>query len=634
MTTKTRAFLLALLGTTALGACGGGGEPAARAEPTRQDEASRIQDETGRLDETERLKETERLNAWFDATYEEGLQRSPMRMTMLGRKDAYDRIDDMSEAAEDERMAWMREKAEELRGFDRDALTEEAATSYDLWLYQLEDAEAGLPFRRRAYVFNQMQGSHAFLPQFLINFHKVETEEDMTAYVARLGGISRALEQLIERAELGADEGVRPPRFAYEGVRKQALALLDGAPFTEGAEDSPLYADAKAKLGALAEAGGIDESRASDLEAEARRALIGSFEPAYRRLVAFIDADMPNVSAAPQGASALPDGEAYYAYRLRNQTTTGLTADEVHRIGLDEVARIRAQMEGVMETVGFEGTLPEFFAFVRTDPRFYYPDTDEGREAYLEAARAYLDEIDEKLPEYFGLLPKADLIVKRVEAFREEDGGAQHYFGGTPDGSRPGIFYAHLSDMAAMPILQLEVIAYHEGNPGHHMQISIAQELEGVPEFRTQAGFGAYQEGWALYSEQLAEEMGQYEDPYSYFGRLTTEIWRAIRLVVDTGMHAKGWSEEEAVAYFTANSPAAEGQIRSEIRRYLVWPGQATSYKIGMLKILELRERSREALGDDFRLAEFHDVILGGGALPLDLLEARVDRWLADERAS
>ena len=271
---------------------------------------------------------------------------------------------------------------------------------------------------------------------------------------------------------------------------------------------------------------------------------------------------------------------------------------------------------------------------MREDEQFYYPNTDEGREAYLQAARDHLAFINEQLPDYFGLLPKADIIVKRVEAFREQDGGAQHYYPGAPDGSRPGIFYAHISDMGAMPIPQLEVIAYHESNPGHHMQISIAQELESVPEFRTQSFFIGYIEGWALYSELLAKEMGAYEDPYSDFGRLTTEIWRAIRLVVDTGLHHKQWTEEEAVAYFMANSPAAEGQIRSEVQRYIVWPGQATAYKIGMQKIIDLRVKARAELGDAFDIRAFHDTVLSGGALPLAVLERRVDDWIAAQQAA
>ncbi|MEM1263951.1 MAG: DUF885 domain-containing protein, partial [Pseudomonadota bacterium] len=310
-----------------------------------------------------------------------------------------------------------------------------------------------------------------------------------------------------------------------------------------------------------------------------------------------------------------------------------MTADEVHQLGLDEVARIRQEMVTLKEKVGFEGDLGDFFTFIREDEQFYFPNTDEGRQAYIDEAEAKLEFINAKLPDYFGLLPKADLVVKRVEPFREQDGAAQHYYPGTPDGSRPGIYYAHLSDMSAMPINQLEVIAYHEGNPGHHMQLSIAQELESVPTFRTQAGFTAYIEGWGLYSELLAKEMGAYDDVYADFGRLTTEMWRAVRLVVDTGLHAKGWTEQQAIDFFVANTPEPLESIRSEVRRYIVMPGQATAYKVGMLKILALRAKAEAALGEKFDIRAFHDTVLGGGALPLAILERRIDTWIETVKA-
>lgn len=619
-------LLLALLGSAALVACDRDAPPPPET-PTQN----------GATENTETAAiaaETERLNAWFAEKWEEQLDFSPMTKTTLGRKDDYDKIDDSSEAGEDKQLEWRRIAVAEMKSqFDRDLLTPEAKISYDIFIYELERAEAVLPYRRNGYVFTQMQGVHTFLPNFLINFHKVETEADMTAYIARIGGVSRAMDQLVERARLGAEIGVRPPRFAFEDVIKQAEALVSGAPF-DGEGDAPLWADAQAKIAALVEADAIDDARAAELRAGAEQALLASFGPSYDNLLDWLREDMVSAAEVATGVWNLPEGRNYYATQLAQSTTTDLTPDEVHQIGLDEVARIRSEMEAIKEQVGFDGTLQEFFTFVREDEQFYYPNTDEGREAYLQAARDHLGFINEKLPDYFGLLPKADLVVKRVEAFREQDGAAQHYYPGTPDGSRPGIFYAHLSDMGSMPIPQLEVIAYHEANPGHHMQISIAQELEGVPEFRTQSFFGAYIEGWALYSELLAREMGAYEDPYSDFGRLTTEIWRAIRLVLDTGLHDKEWTEEVAVAYFMANSPAAEGQIRSEVKRYIVWPGQATSYKIGMLKILELRAKAKEELGADFDIGAFHDTVLGGGALPLSILERRVDDWIAGQKST
>jgi uncharacterized protein (DUF885 family) len=599
----------------------GNGEPASR-EPAAPATA-----------ESRAAQETARLNEWLDARYEEALAFSPIQQTTLGRKTDYDKIDDASEAEQDRRLDWRRATVEELkRAFDYAALTPEGQTSYDLWIYGLERAEATLPFRRRAYAFTQMQGPHTSLPQVLINFHRVDDAADMRAYVARIGEVARAIDQNVERARLAAAEGVHAPRFAYEGVRQQSRALVTGTPFA-GAGDSPLWADATAKIAALAAAGKVDAATADELRAAARAALVERFEPAYAALIGWVETELDSVDAGATGVWNLPDGAPFYAELLESMTTTAMTADEIHDLGLREVARIRSEMDAIRERVGFDGDLEAFFAFVRSDPQFSYSNDDAGREAYLEAARAHIAAIKQKLPQFFGLLPKADLVVKRVEAFREQPGAAQHYVQGTPDGSRPGTYYVHLVDMTAMPKPQLEVVAYHEGIPGHHMQIAIAQELTGLPMFRTQAGYTAYTEGWGLYSETLAKEMGAYEDPYADFGRLSGEIWRAIRLVVDTGMHSKRWTEEQAVDYFIANSPISEGQIRSEVRRYLVTPGQATAYKIGMLKIQELRAQAEAELGAGFDIRSFHDTVLGGGALPLSILERRVDQWIAASKA-
>ena len=291
-------------------------------------------------------------------------------------------------------------------------------------------------------------------------------------------------------------------------------------------------------------------------------------------------------------------------------------------------------MEVIKNEIEFEGTLQEFFEFVRGDPNNYYESTDEGRQLYLDDNYAYLNAINEVLPDYFGRLPLADLEIRRVEAFREQDGAAQHYFPGTPDGSRPGVYYSHMSDMSSLPKHQVEDVLYHEGNPGHHMQIAIQQELTDIPRFRTQYFTTAYVEGWGLYAEWLAKEMGGFEDPMSDFGRLGGEIWRAIRLVVDTGIHAKQWTEEQAVDYFLSNSDSSESSVRSEIKRYFANPGQATAYKIGMMNIQQARVNAEAALGNDFDIRAFHDLILGAGALPLPLMHARVDRWVAEVQSA
>lgn len=578
--------------------------------------------------EQTQLSETQRLNEWFAVKYEEQLQLSPLMMTFLGRKDKYDQLDDMSEAAEKQKLELQRLSVEELKNnFDYQKLDQEGKISYDIWVYQYEQAKAGQAFNKNAYIFTQFNGIQSFAAQFLINFHKVTEESDMTAYNKRIKEVARVIDQLLVRAKQNANEGVRPPRFAYQGVIAEAKNLITGAPFTEG-EDSPLWSDAKRKVTSLVEANKIDQTRATELQEQARDALLTSFQPSYQTLAAWFEADIVNTPEIAQGVSSQPNGKAFYDHQLSASTTTDLNAEEIHSIGLAEVARITTEMLKIKDKVGFEGDLQAFFNFIKTDDQFFFSNTDEGRQGYIDETEAHLAVINKKLPEFFGVLPKADLVVKRVEPFREQDGAAQHYFPGTPDGSRPGVYYAHLSDMRSMPKNEMEGVAYHEGNPGHHMQISIAQELTSVPQFRTQASFTAYSEGWGLYSELLAKEMGGYQDDFSDFGRLVNEMWRAVRLVVDTGLHAKGWTEQQAVAYFKEKTPIAEEAILSEVRRYLVLPGQATSYKIGMLKIVELRSQAEKALGDKFDIRGFHDTILGGGAMPLTILERRVHDWI------
>ncbi len=626
-----RVFIV-LLVSLALSACNN--QDSATSEPQSQ---SVNTSENG--DAITSKSESEKLNEWFEAQYEEELMRSPIGLTFQGRKERYGEIDDMSEAAEAEQLEWKRKSVEAMKAmFDYDKLNDDAKISYDLWAYQYERAAAGVPFKRTGYIFEQMNGTHAFFPTLMMSFHPVASESEMQAYVSRLSAIGRAMDQLIERAKLGVQEGVRPPRFAYEIVHKEASEIISGKPFDESENDSSLWNDAKTKAADLVSKEIITQERSDELLEQTKQALVNDMAPAYKNLLDFIDGDMANTTAEAQGVHALPNGEAYYNYRLKQMTTTDMTADEIHDLGLAEVERIRGEMEAIKNQVGFEGDLQAFFTYIRDskdNEQFYYPNTDEGRQAYIDDATAAIDNIRKELPNYFGILPKGELVVKRVEPFREQDGAPQHYYPGTPDGARPGIYYAHLSDMSTMPKNELEVIAYHEGLPGHHMQIAIAQELTGVPKFRTQAGFTAYAEGWGLYSEALAKEMNNtFTDPYSDFGRLGSEMWRAIRLVVDTGLHEKKWSQQQAIDFFAANSPAPQGTIEAEIRRYLVIGGQATAYKVGMIEIQRLRKKAEDALGDDFDIRDFHDTVLGGGSMPLSLLARRVDSWIDASKAA
>lgn len=580
--------------------------------------------------------ESERLNAWFDAKYEEQLQFSPIQLSFLGRKELNDQIDDMSEAGVRKQVDWMAATVKEMEStFDYARLDPETKLSWDLWKRQYEDARDGLPFLADGYPFDQMSGMQNLVPTFLINFHQVDDEKDYLAYVSRLQKVPVLFDQLLERARASAAQGIRPPKFAYEGVIDQSKKIVTGAPFGDG-PDSALWADAQAKADALVKGGKVTAERAAELKEQARKALLESVAPGYARVIAFAQEELPQAAENATGVGVThPNGKAYYEYQLKQNTTTAMTAEEIHQLGLSEVARLHGELEALKDRMGFDGDLQAFFQHVQKDPARLFPNTDAGRKAYIDEATADIANIKQHLPEYFGLLPKADLVVKRVEAFREQPGAAQHYYPGTPDGSRPGTYYAHLIDMNSMPKTELEVIAYHEGLPGHHMQISIAQELTGIPTFRTQYNTTAYAEGWGLYAEWLAKEMpGTYKTDYAEYGRLMSEMWRAIRLVVDTGLHAKGWTEQQAVDYFRANSSVPDAAIKSEIQRYLVNPGQATAYKIGMIKIQQLRRKAETELGDKFDIRGFHDAVLGGGSMPLDLLERRVDTWIAEKKAA
>ncbi|WP_281252649.1 DUF885 domain-containing protein [Sphingopyxis indica] len=386
-------------------------------------------------------------------------------------------------------------------------------------------------------------------------------------------------------------------------------------------------ADFRKKVAAL----DAPEATKARLLADARTALTGPFKHGYDTLVAAIDEIEPQ-STGNFGAWHLPDGAAYYADRLKSSTTTDLTADQIHELGLKQVAAIHEEMEAIKREVGFKGTLTQFFDHIRTDPRFKYPDTEAGREAYLADARGVIASVMAAAPRYFRVLPKAALEVRAVEKWREATAPTAFYNPPSADGTRPGIYYVNLVDMNQTQKVQVAGIAAHEGAPGHHFQIARQQELAGIPKFRKYGGYGAYMEGWGLYSERLANEMGVYKTPYDRFGMLSLQVWRAIRLVLDTGIHSKRWTREQAIAYFKANSSVSDTDIAREVDRYFNWPGQATSYMVGQLKIAELRGRAESELGPRFDIRDFHEAVLSEGALPLDILEEQVERYIAAKK--
>ena len=384
-----------------------------------------------------------------------------------------------------------------------------------------------------------------------------DSARDAEAYVSRLNGVEQVFEQLLENLKLRDELGVIPPKFVFPRAIESCRNIISGAPFDESGEDSALWGDFRKKLQAL----DMDEPQKVMLQKQASEALVEVVKPAYDRLIAFLEKQEAKATT-DDGVWKFKDGGAFYDEALRLTTTTELSSEEIHKIGLSEVARIHDEMREIMKTLGFDGNLQAFFEFMRTDPQFYYPNDDEGKQAYLDRAVAVIDDMKGRLDELFLTKPKAELIVKRVEAFREKSAGTAFYQRPAPDGSRPGTYYANLFDTANMPKYKLEALAYHEGIPGHHMQLALAQQLEGIPKFRKLGGYTAYIEGWGLYCEQIPKEMGLYEDPYSDFGRLSMELWRACRLVVDTGIHAKRWTREQGIAYYRQNTPDTERPLR------------------------------------------------------------------------
>jgi len=417
-----------------------------------------------------------------------------------------------------------------------------------------------------------MSGPHTGLPSFLINYGKVETVEGAENLISRLRAVKTYLAQAQARAEDQFANGVSMPKFVYAKVRGASRNVITGAPFEDG-DDSPLWADIKTKIGKLE----TTDEKKDALLAEAKDALLSSVQPAYISLIAMFD-QHSGEATADDGAWKLDDGASYYNVRLKHYTTTDLSAEEIHEIGIKEVARIQNEMREIMTRVGFDGTLKDFFTFLRTDPQFTFPNTDAGRDAYMAEATDVIDDMRGRLDTLFITKPKANMVVKRVEPFREDTAFGAFYNSPALDGSRPGTYYVNLKDLKDQPKFLMQALAYHEGIPGHHMQIAIAQELEGLPKFRTLGGHTAFIEGWALYSEALPKEIGLYTDPYKEFGQLGMEIFRAARLVVDTGIHSKKWDREKAVQYYLDNIPNPEGDVRAEIDRYIVWPGQATAY--------------------------------------------------------
>lgn len=577
---------------------------------------------------TAEVDQNSALKAFFDEQDKERLARSPLGKSYRGIKDAdYGRWDDYSEAAEARDHDAVQAALKELRTrFDPDKLSPENRLSYRLFEKQAERSIAAFQFSHNDYVFDQMNGAQSQIPAFLINIHRIDSKADARAYINRLYGIGTVMTQAIATSKERAAKGVMPPKWVFPYVISDARNVITGAPFTDGA-DAPLFADFKAKVGKLK----ISDVEKQLLIEEALQALLKGVKPAYELLIAEMSAQ-EKVASTDDGVWRFKDGAAYYAERLANYTTTDMTPDQIHDLGLSQVARIHREMDVIRKKMGFKGNLQAFFKYMREDKKFYAPESDEGRALYLAETQKAYDKIKPLLPQWFGVLPQAPLVVKRVEEFREKSAGKAFYQSPAPDGSRPGTYYANLYRMSDMPLTEVDALFYHEGVPGHHLQRAIQTELKDVPAFRQFGGVTAYSEGWGLYSEKLAKDMGLYTDPARDFGRLQLELHRAIRLVVDSGIHHKRWTREQAIKYVEDNSADAPGGIVKAIERYIVYPGQATAYMVGRLKISELRDKAQKALGKKFDVRGFHDTVLKSGPVPLDVLEERVDAWIASQR--
>jgi uncharacterized protein (DUF885 family) len=567
--------------------------------------------------------ESQALATFFAQSRETDLKRSPMAQSYLGIKWDYDKWGDFSEANADETRALMETRLKQASEFDVNKLADSEKLSLTIYKIDLKRKLANDEFRHHTYIMDQFSAWHTTVPSFLINIHGIENEEDAKAYISRLNKVAPLFDQVIEQLRIREKLGVMPPAWSYDQMMQAAANVVKGNPFSESPADSTILADFKQKL----DASELSNAEKSGLIADANAALLTSVKPAYEKLLQELGKQRL-LTPEGDGVWRLPNGSEWYQNRLNWFTTTELNAQEVHQIGLDNVDRIHEQMRGVMEQVKFDGSLQEFFLFMRNDDQFYYADSDEGRQRYMSEAKDFIDKMEAKLPEYFGLTPKARMVVKRVEAFREQSAGKAFYQSPSKDGSRPGTYYANLFDMRSMPTYQMEALAYHEGIPGHHMQRAIAQELGGIPEFQKYVTFTAYTEGWGLYSEELGKDMGFYADPYSDFGRLAMELWRACRLVVDTGLHEMQWSREKAIQYLIDNTPNPEADSVKAIERYIAMPGQATAYMIGKLKIMELRDRAQTELGDKFEYRDFHDTILKDGPVPMTVLEENVNKWI------
>ena len=556
--------------------------------------------------------ESEQFHALLDEDWQYRLSEFPEFGTYVGYPESNDRWTDVSRATIERRKARDRELLERIRSINREKLNAAERINYDLFRRDAEQSVESQRFPDELLPVNQMGGVQQDLAQTLSNA-PARTVKDYQDLISRIEKVGERIDQEIALMQWGEEMQLTPPGITLRDVPDQVLSQIT---------DEPLQSPMLAPFASMPDT--IPVTERDRLIAAASRAYKASAVPAFKRMHAYLVNEYLPAARDSIALSDLPDGVAWYAFNVRVETTTDMTPAEIHALGLSEVERIRAEMDAVISATGFKGTFQNFCGYLRTDPKFYFSDKDSLLVAYRDVAKR----IDPELPKLFGKLPRLPYGVQPVPEYAERSQTTAYYMPGSPAAGRPGYFFANTYALETRPKWEMESLTAHEAVPGHHLQIAIAQELEGVPEFRRWDGPTAFVEGWGLYAESLGDEIGLYQDPYSKFGRLTYEIWRAIRLVVDTGMHSMGWSRQQAIDYFAENTGRQLHDITVEVDRYIVWPGQALAYKIGELKFKELRARSHAALGDRFDVRAFHDACLENGAIPLDVLERHIDEWI------